>query len=444
MSSRNRRTFRRFVGLALILGILLGGCATPAVSPTEEPPSPGVEPTQAPSLGEGVKVVASDVEREEEPNVPASDLAELAAGNNDFAFELYQALRGDEGNLFYSPYSISTALAMAYAGARGNTAEQMSEVLNYTLSQDRLHPAMNALAQELRAQQSLTLTVANSLWPQEGYPFLDTYLDLLARNYGAGLHLVDYIDPQAREAARLAINRWVEAETQGKIEELILEDMLSDLTRLVLANAIYFKADWEEPFRHGTNDDAFYLLDGTEVTVPMMSRRAGTPYVDDQGYQAVELPYKGGRMRMVVIVPAEGEFAEIETGLDNAFAQQVIESMVPSDLKLYLPKFSYDARLALKQTLIEMGMPDAFDEQLADFSGMDGTDRLLLSRVAHKAFVAVDEEGTEAAAATGVVVEVESMPIQLRVDRPFIYFIYDTEQNLVLFVGRVMNPVASE
>jgi serpin B len=447
MTYRSLAGVRKAVALLLVVSVLLAACGTvpaepPAeATPTESPPPPQAEPTQTPGSNAGtVKVVASQMERITDPEVAPDDLVEWSTGHNDFAFRLYQAIREDNDNLFFSPYSISTALAMTYAGARGETATQMAEVLGFTLPQETLHPTTNAVAQSLENQETLTLTVANSLWAQEGYGFLDAFLDTLARNYGAGLNIVDYIDPVAREEARLAINAWVEEETQGRIEDLIIEDMLTDLTRLVLANAIYFKGDWEQPFLSGTRDDTFVLLDGSEVTVPMMSRRAGTPYAEGEAYQAVALPYTGGRMQMVILLPAPGAFAEFESQLDAAFAGNIVDQMTRSDVKLYMPRYSYDARLELETTLSEMGMPDAFDDTRADFSGMDGTTLLYLSRVAHKAFVAVDEEGTEAAAATGVVAEIESLPLEVQVDRPFIYFIHDTELDLVLFLGRVLDP----
>lgn len=427
---------KRWISALALVVVLVAGCALPAPGPSDSMATPTVEPpTQI-----GFKVVAAEVEREGDPDVPPADLAALAEGQNRFAFDLYQAIRDGDDNLFYSPYSLATALAMTYAGARGETAAQMAQVLNFTLPQAQLHAAMNALAQELQAQDSLTLTVANSLWAQESYAFLDEYLEALARHYGAGVRLVDYTDPVGREAGREAINRWVEDETAGRIDELITEGMLTHLTRLVLANAIYFHADWQVPFLLGTSDGTFYLLDGSQVTVPLMSRRTGTPHTSGESYQAVELPYEGGRARMLVIVPDEGAFREIEASLDAAFIETLIEDLATADIELTMPKFSYDARLTLKPILIEMGMEDAFDADRADFSGMDGTRQLLITDVAHEAFVAVDEEGTEAAAATGVVVGIESMPVEVRVDRPFIYLIYDAELDLLLFVGRVLNP----
>jgi serpin B len=428
------------MGLMLLLVLLAGGCGAPTVSPTPAPGEPAPTETTAPA---GVKVAASEVQREMDPEVPDGDLEALAEAQNRFALDLYSLLSDSDQNLFYSPYSIAVALSMTYAGARGETADQMAEVLHLgDLTQETLHPAMNALQLRLTGQEGIILTVANSLWAQEGYPFQDPFLDTLARHYGAGVRLVDYVDPAAREEARQAVNRWVEEETNEKIKELITEDMLNEMTRLILANAIYFNAKWEEPFRGGTSDASFYLRDGSEIIVPMMARRAGTPYAEGDGYQAVELPYKGDRTRMVVVLPAEGEFDAFQDRLDPALIREIRSGLSTQDVKLYLPRFSYDAEFDLAKTLKALGMVDAFDPNLADLSGLDNTTDLFISAVAHKAFVAVDEEGTEAAAATGVVLEVESMPQIVRVDRPFVFFIYDAELDTILFMGRVLDPTA--
>jgi serpin B len=376
-------------------------------------------------------------------------MAELEAGNRAFSFDLYQTLRAEDGNLFFSPYSISAALAMTFAGARGNTEQQMAQALHYTLPQEQLHPAFNALDQSLvtqvdEAEGKFTLSIANSLWGQEGFAFKQEYVDTLAKNYDAGLRLVDYKDDANREEARRAINDWVSEETQSKIEELIAEGVLDEMTRLVLANAIYFKGEWELPFLDGTRDAPFTLLDGSQVQVPTMSRRGQTSFAEGDGYQAVLLPYKGGRAAMLVLLPAEGQFASFEGSLDSQRMDGILAQMQAQDVMLFLPKFEFSSEYTLGDTLAAMGMPDAFDPGSADFSAMVDTsqvdENLFISQVVHKAFVAVDEIGTEAAAATGVVVGVTSMPREVRVERPFIFVIYDQETSTVLFVGRVLDP----
>jgi serpin B len=378
------------------------------------------------------------------PGASADDLAALSEGNRAFAMDLYQAVRGEHGNLFFSPYSVSLALAMAYAGARGDTEADMASTLHFTLPQERLHPAFNELDLSLAeaGDEAFRLNIANALWGQQGFDFLPEYLDTLAVNYGAGLRLADFMDPAAREQARQAINAWVSGETEGKIPELLAQGTLGDDTRLVLTNAIYFKADWETPFvAESTRPAPFTLLDGSAVQAPTMARRAQTGYAAGDGVEALELTYNGGRASMVILLPAPGTFEAFEAGLDSATLDEVVGRLQPTDLEIYVPKFKYAAELSLAETLAGMGMPSAFDAGAADFSGMDGRRDLVVTGVIHKAYVAVDEKGTEAAAATGLVVGATSMPQTVAVDRPFIYLIRDRETGTVLFMGRVVNPL---
>ncbi|NBD36860.1 MAG: serpin family protein [Chloroflexi bacterium] len=395
------------------------------------------------------EVAQADVPRETTPDVSEEQMAALVEGNTAFAADLYQELRGTDGNLFFSPYSISTALAMTYAGARGETETQMAETLHFTLSQEELHPAFNALDMALEPGEDVTdeefiLHIANSLWAEKEYDFREAFLELLARHYGAGLRLVSF--KTAPEDARQAINEWVSDQTEEKIQDLIPKGGVTDLTRLVLANAIYFNAKWTHPFpKENTQDGAFTLLDGSEVEAPMMAwnKPQMIPHAQGANYQAIELPYRGGEASMVIIVPDAGEFEAFEQGLSGEQLESILSEMETRGVALTMPKFEYKSSFSLADTLAEMGMPDAMDEERADFSGMDGTRRLLITDVFHKAFVAVDEEGTEAAAATAVVVGIESMPVtdvELTVDRPFIYLIRDTRTGSVLFLGRVMHP----
>ena len=376
---------------------------------------------------------------------------ELVAGNNAFAFDLYQELQSEKGNLFFSPYSISTALAMTYAGARGDTQQQMADTLHFTLLQNKFHPAFNALDLQLTSQEEggksdektdFTLRIANSLWGQRDYEFLEEFLDVLAGNYGAGMRLVDFVT--ASEPARIAINDWVSDQTEEKIKDLIPQGAIDSMTRLVLANAIYFYADWLYPFdANSTHDGAFTLLDGEEVTVSMMSQLKNYQYAQGDNYQAVELPYVGNTAAMTIIVPDFGEFSSFESGFTDNQIEEIIANLERKQVRLSLPKFTYESDFSLAKTLKEMGMPKAFSMD-ADFSGMDGTQNLFVSDVFHKAFVAVDEEGTEAAAATAVIISLTAVPIvdvELTIDRPFIYLIRDTDTGSILFMGRVLNPV---
>jgi serpin B len=395
-------------------------------------------------------VAESDKPRNLSPAASAHDLTELADGNAAFAFDLYHTLRGEGGNLFFSPYSISTALAMTYAGAAGETAGQMAATLHFTLPAESLHPALNAYALDLqaRAEQAtegtpFELSIANSLWGQQGFPFLPEFLDLLAENYGAGMRLVDYeSDP---EGARKAINDWVSDETREKIKDLIPQGAIDAMTRLVLANAIYFKAGWLNPFEEtATAPGPFHLLDGSEVEIPMMQQSESYGYVIGDGYRAIELPYRNGNTSMLIILPDEGQFEAVEEQLSPAMMTDLLGRMTYGPVNLSVPKFTYESEFNLNDALIALGMTDAFDPGRADFSGMDGTRDLYISDVLHKAFVSVDEEGTEAAAATAVIMSLTSAPmgelITFTIDRPFIYMIRDQQTGTILFLGRVLDP----
>jgi len=402
-----------------------------------------------PAAGE---VLKSDKERITSPDVSTSEQALLVEGNSAFAFELYKALKGEEGNLFYSPYSISVALAMTYAGARNETAEQIADTLQFILEQERLHPAFNWLDVELASRgegaegqdgEEFRLNIVNAIWGQKDYSFLSAFLDVLAENYGAGLRILDFITET--EASRLAINQWVSDQTEGRIEDLIPQGAIDALTRLVLTNAIYFNAAWEYPFDEDmTADGPFYLLDGGQVTVPMMKQTESFGYTEGEGYQAVELLYDGGELSMVVLLPEAGQFEAFEEGLQAQQVCNIISGLQPTEVALTMPQFEFDSEFSLKDTLAGMGMPIAFSSG-ADFSGMTGNPELAISDVVHKAFVAVDEAGTEAAAATAVIMTLTAVPeppVEVTIDRPFIFLIRDIDTGAILFVGRVMNPGA--
>jgi len=396
------------------------------------------------------EVLKSDKERITSPDASTSEQALLVEGNSAFAFELYQALKGEEGNLFYSPYSISLALAMTYAGARGETAQQMADALQLLLDQDKLHPAFNWLDAELAKRgegaegkdgEGFRLNIVNAIWGQKDYAFLSTFLDILAENYGAGLRILDFI--METEQSRLTINDWVSDQTEGRIEDLIPQGAIDEWTRLVLTNAIYFNAAWANPFDEDiTADGPFYLLDGGQVTVPMMRQMESFGYTEGEGYQAVELLYDGGELSMVILLPEAGEFEAFEEGLQAQQVSDIISDLQPTEVALTMPQFEFDSEFSLKDTLAGMGMPIAFSSA-ADFSGMTGKPELFISDVVHKAFVAVDEAGTEAAAATAVITKLTAVPeppVEVTIDRPFIFLIRDIETGAILFVGRVLNP----
>jgi serpin B len=398
----------------------------------------------------GSSVAVSDKPRDRNPAVAPEQVASLAGSNSAFAFDLYGNISSLDGNLFFSPYSISTALAMTYAGAAGQTADQMAGTLHFDLQAEALHSAFNAYALDLEARAKtevegtpFELSIANSLWGQEGFAFRPEFLDLLAENYAAGMRLVDFVgDP---EASRRVINRWVSDETRQRIEDLIPEGAIDAMTRLVLANAIYFKASWLQAFDpDDTVTEPFHRLSGEAVDVPMMHLDELYRYAIGDGYKAIELPYQSGDMSMLIFLPDEGDFQAFEDELTPAVLDRTLAEMTYGPVHLGLPRFTYESSFSLKDALESLGMADAFDPDRADFSGMDGARDLYISDVLHKAFVAVDEEGTEAAAATAVIMGVTSAPagepITFTVDRPFIYLIRDGETGSILFLGRVLDP----
>jgi len=397
------------------------------------------------------KAIKSERPRVASPDAIDSEIKALVDGNRAFAFELYQALRETGGNLFYSPYSISLALAMTYAGARGETAGEMARTLQFLLPQNSLHPAFNSLDIELagrgegtqgRDGESFRLNIVNAIWGQKDFRFQSGFLDVLAANYGAGLRLLDFA--KVPEESRLTINDWISEQTENRIKDLIPQDAINRLTRLVLTNAIYFNAAWQFPFEeHATRDGIFYLLDGNEVTVPMMRQAKHLQFDEGKGYQAIELLYDGGEFSMVILLPDSGHFEAFEELLSAQKIVPIVDRLEPHYITLTMPVFEFASDFSLKETLMAMGMPAAFSPENADFSGMTGGRELFIQDVIHKAFVSVDEAGTKAAAATAVVAPSEPPrlpPVAVNVDRPFLFYIRDIETGTILFVGRVLNP----
>jgi len=395
-------------------------------------------------------ILQSEKPRVTEPQVSQGDLATLVDGNSEFAFDLYRSLKDTSGNLFYSPYSISLALAMTYAGARGETEEQMADTLNFLLPYDSLHPTFNGLDIDLSSRGEgaegkdggeFRLNIVNAIWGQRDYEFLSEFLDVLAESYGAGLRILDFV--AAPEPSRITINDWVSDQTEGRIKDLIPQGAIDTLTRLVLTNAIYFNAAWQFPFEEdATADGIFHLLDGEETIVPMMNQTESFGYTEGENYQAVELHYDGQELSMVILLPDTDQFEAFEDSMDFQEARGILSDMKRRQVSLQMPKFEFESEFSLKKTLTAMGMPVAFSAN-ADFSGMTGEKDLFISDVIHKAFVSVDEAGTEAAAATAVIMELTAMPetpVEVTLNRPFIFLIRDIETGAILFVGRVMNP----
>jgi serpin B len=402
--------------------------------------------------GSGAIEIAISKKQRSNVSAPKDDLAQLAADNNAFALNLFRALNKDAGNIFHSPYSISSALAMTYAGARGATAQQKAQVMHFGLPADRLHPAFGSLDLTLARRgegakgkdgKGFRLNVVNAVWGQKGYQFTPGFLDVLAENYGAGMQLLDFRN--SPEDARVTINGWVSDQTENRIKDLLAKGDVDTLTRLVLTNAIYFNAAWAQPFeKEQTHDGPFSLVDGSKVTVRMMNQTTTFKYGQGEGYQAVELPYDKRELSMLILLPPAGRLGALENSLDAERLGAIVKSMTSKRVALTMPKFKVEATLRLADVLRGMGMRDAFQEGTADFSGMDGTRDLFIGQVIHKAFVDVDEAGTEAAAATAVGMRTTAMIMEelvsMTIDRPFIFLIRDSATGAILFVGRVANP----
>jgi len=436
-----------------VLVLLVASVVTSACGSGQPTSSPGIPPPSVsaadPARGE---LARADVARATSTDVTNAELAELVAGNTDFAFDLFRVAAGD-GNTLLSPYSVAAALAMTYGGARGATADEMRSVLQLGLNDERIHAARNELDLRITAEptnpaggagEPLAIRVANSLWGQAGYPFLEEFLALLAENYDAGMHLVDYV--AAAEQARQTINAWVEEQTEGRIVDLIPQGVITDLTRLVLVNAIWFKASWATPFDPDrTRERPFRLLDGDQVSVPLMHGNLRLHYVAGDGYQAVRLPYAGDAS-MLIVVPDTGQFEDVVDRLDASTLDAIRRAETEHLVELSMPTFEFRSQLRLKPALQGLGMVAAFTDPSqhggADFTGMTDARELLIHEVIHQAFITVDEEGTKAAAATAVIVgrESASMPATLSIDRPFLFLIEHRATGELLFIGQVADP----
>jgi serpin B len=371
----------------------------------------------------------------------------IVRGNTWFALNLFRRLRDAPGNLFFSPYSISTALAVTYAGARGETERQMAHALHVTLDQGQLHPAWAALQAELDAVaagwEDMLLSIANALWPQAGYALLEEYVTLTQAYYGVPVTPLDYRDPQA---ACHTINAWVDEQTEHKIPGLMQSGDVSQLTRLVLVNAIYFKGNWASQFdRALTRNAPFWVTPTHKVRVPMMFQKRPFRYAENEYAQILKLPYAGEDLSMIVLLPRQRDGL---ARLEDALAVETLETWTGhlrrQELLVFLPRFKLESRFRLDGALMSMGMVDAFDMSQANLAGIDGRDDgMYISAFIHKAFVEVNEEGSEAAAATAGVISLRSVEPPLptfRADHPFVFLMRDERTGSILFLGRVVNP----
>ncbi len=417
-------------------GAVLGamaGCVSTAEG-TRGVPSPGLQ-------------IGTDVDE--------ADVDALVEGNTTFALRFHEAIveRDPEENHLVSPLSISIALAMTWAGARGTTETEMSETLQFPFEQDTLHLAMGGLLTALsdRAygddpgwfdlftgdEDSLDLALANRIWPQDGLALRDEFLETLDTRYAGEPQPLDFAGDSA--GARDEINSWVADQTNDLIDELLPAGSIDANTKLVLTNAIYLLANWYEQFDpDDTTDEPFTSLGGATTDVPMMSQTADFPYVREEGYQAIELPYVGEELSMVVVLPDQDGFEAFEASLTNEQLKSIFDSFTEREISISLPQFTFETNYSLQSVLSDLGMGSAFGAG-ADFSGMIEGGGLWIDDVYHDAYIAVDEEGTEAAAATGVVMT-DSAPPAMRVDRPFVFLIRDRPTDAILFLGRMVKP----
>ena len=391
------------------------------------------------------------------PIAGTSQVQSVVAGNTTFALNLYSQLATNSGNLFFSPYSISTCLAMLYAGASGNTEQQMSQVLGFGTNQQQFASLFGQLQAELGADQAtnaVELNIANALWLQEGFPFLPAFLQTATDQYQANLGQADFTT-QASEVTD-EINNWVAQETQNRIQNIVPPGHINPDTVLVLANAIYFLGAWTTAFAEtNTSTQPFHLSSTALVEVPLMHQPVlldgdGNPikfnYMQSNDFQAIELPYSSNQLSMVILLPSQTDgLRQLEQQLSPAFLSNVLRQMRPQPVEIYLPRFAVESSFNLGKTLAAMGMSDAFTPFVADFSGIDGEQDLYVSFVLHKAWGQVNEAGTEAAAATviGVVGTVIGFEPIFRADHPFLFLIRDTQTGSVLFLGRLTNPSSS-
>ena len=384
-------------------------------------------------------------------DVPAEDLKSLADGNNAFAVDLYKKVAEKQaGNLVLSPYSVSSALAMTYAGAKGPTADEMRTALHFTLPPEKLHPAFGGLTDSLQTagkKRSYQLDIANALWTQQGMTLVPEFRDTTSRSYHAGVREVDF---GRSEATRETINKWVEERTQDRIKDLLKPGSLGADTRMVLTNAIYFKGDWKRGFdKARTHDAEFEKTSGAKSKVRMMwqkgDKETKSRACDTAEWQWLELPYLGDRLSMVFMLPSKRcGLREAEAGLTVAKIQEGLDGLKETGIDIALPRFKFESRFELKPPLTDLGMRKAFDDREADFSSMTPDERLHIAKVIHGGNVEVDEVGTVAAAATHVEVVKMSATISrgFRADHPFLFLIRDANSGNILFIGRVADPEA--
>jgi serpin B len=398
-----------------------------------------------------IQLAQSSIERNLNPQVSDADFAVVVTGNITFALTSFPLLDPKGAtNTVFSPYSIAQVLALIAAGAKGNTLDGMNHALSFSLPQERLNPALDRLslllASETAAASSSNeqlphLSTSDAVWAQQGAPINEKYLDTLASNFGAGLQLLDFVNKA--DASRIDINAWAEHQTDGRIKELIAPGGVSSATRVILTNTVWFKANWESKFNPAsTSNQVFIGRTGTSSNVPFMHGTHAFPYTEIDGCQAIDLSYSGGKLSMLLIMPNTGSFDTFLASFNAGMYSDIRSHLERKQLMLGLPKFTFNTVLNLKSPLAALGMVDAFSKAKADFSGIDGQHDLFIDSVVHQAFIDVNENGTEASAATAVEMRPRfavSKPIRLNIDHSFLFLLHDVQTGLILFMGKVVS-----
>ncbi len=383
-----------------------------------------------------------DIKKADDKGWTEKGVKSIILANNEFAFDLYFKLKIREENIFFSPFSIFSAIAITYEGAKGNTKKEIEDVMGYPSSEFLRRPCMAKIYNEINEREKkYMLHIANALWIQKNYRILKEFKEIARMYYLAEAENLDFV--KESEKSSEIINSWVYEKTNGKIKDLISKDVIGPLTRLIITNAIYFKGKWLKQFNKEKTEKAdFYISENKKVKVQMMSiEEANFKYYEDEKIQVIELPYDGKEVSMFIFLPKSFEMNSIDEYLNSEKFKQIRNSLKEEKINVYIPKFKMETRYALREVLYEMGIKNAFT-MTADFSGITGKKELFISKVIHKAFVEVNEEGTEAAAATGVVMELTMIkPVKaFRADHPFVFFIYDNKYENILFLGRIINP----
>jgi serpin B len=377
-------------------------------------------------------------------NQTISQILTPADASNRFAFEMFSNLSGGkQENSFFSPYSISSAFSIVYEGAKGTTRDEIQSVFHFIKDDQIRRNSTYTMLSELNGLgQNYTLSSANALWVQNNFPLLKEYTDVVKKYYLANATNLDF--KNKAEDSRQTINKWVEDNTNNKIKDLLPVDSINDFTRAVITNAVYFKGFWTTPFNENLTEYAnFSITEQHTVKVPMMNTLAHFNYSSNNDLQVLQMPYKGNKLSMLVLLPKNNDIQSLEQKLSATNLNEWKSKLTPKQVQVSMPKFTLNTKYALVDNFKGMGISSAFNPDVADFSGMDGTKNLYITGIFHQAFVAVDEKGTEAAAATGITIGTTSMPPPpeiFRADHPFVFLIQDDRTGLILFMGKVVDP----